>query len=247
MRSARTFAAAAIFGLAVWYVRAALDVTQLQARPVAPTMVSSPGEHPIGIGGARDGTLYIPKTANTGTPLPLLVLLHGAGQRKELFDDMFPLADELSVALLALDSRGSTWDGIRQRFGPDVVFIDAALRHTFERVAVDPRRLALGGFSDGASYALSLGLMNGELFTHIVAFSPGFIARAAPAAGRPRIFISHGTNDEILPIDPTSRRLVPQLKSDGYGVTYREFAGGHRAPLEIAREGLQWIVNDQGS
>ncbi len=31
------------------------------------------------------------------------------------------------------------------------------------------------GFSDGASYALSLGVPNGDLFTHIVAFSPGFM------------------------------------------------------------------------
>jgi len=34
------------------------------------------------------------------------------------------------------------------------------------------------GFSDGASYALSVGITNGDLFTHVIAFSPGFVAPA---------------------------------------------------------------------
>ena len=161
---------------------------------------------------------------------------------KELFRYLFPLAEELGVVILTIDSRGTTWDGVGGRFGPDVEFIDAALGHTFERVAVDARRIALGGFSDGASYALSLGLMNGDLFTHLVAFSPGFLARPAPSVGRPHVFVTHGTSDDILPIDLTSRRLVPELKSGGYAVTYREFAGGHRTSPEIAREGLTWLI-----
>ncbi|MGZ4788523.1 MAG: hypothetical protein ACXVZX_08375 [Terriglobales bacterium] len=40
---------------------------------------------------------------------------------------------------------------------------------------MDPARIAIGGFSDGASYALTIGITNGRLFTHIVAFSPGFM------------------------------------------------------------------------
>jgi len=56
--------------------------------------------------------------------------------------------------------------------------------------------VAIQGFSDGASYALSLGLTNGDLFTHVIAFSPGF---AAPAEqrGRPRIYVSHGVAQSL--------------------------------------------------
>jgi phospholipase/carboxylesterase len=176
------------------------------------------------------------------TSVPLIVLMHGNGQSKELFRFTFPLAEELGIVILTLDSRDKTWDGVNSLFGPDVVFIDAALRYTFQRVAVDRRRLALGGFSDGASYALSLGLANGDLFTHLVAFSPGFIARPAPPAGMPRIFIAHGTRDNVLGIDRTSRRFVPRLKSDGYDVTYREFDGPHTTPSPIAREALEWLA-----
>jgi phospholipase/carboxylesterase len=113
------------------------------------------------------------------------------------------------------ESRGQSWDVIRGGFGPDVAFLDAALRRAFDALPVDPARIAIGGFSDGASYALTLGLANGDLFARILAFSPGF---AAPPGtiGRPSVFISHGRSDEVLPIGPCSRRLVPRLRAAGY-------------------------------
>jgi phospholipase/carboxylesterase len=50
-----------------------------------------------------------------------------------------------------------------------VAVIDRCLRSVFERYAIDAA-LAIGGFSNGASYAVSLGVDNGELFTHVIAF-----------------------------------------------------------------------------
>ena len=125
-------------------------------------------------------------------------------------------------------------------FGPDVSFIDQALAYTFAHAAIDAARLAIGGFSDGASYALSLGLMNGDLFTHVMAFSPGFIV-VKRTVGRPTIFISHGTHDEILPIENTRQRLVPDLQRAGYALRYREFDGPHTVPPSIAREAFALI------
>lgn len=133
------------------------------------------------------------------------------------------------------------WDRVRGRYGPDVAFIDRALAHTFSRYAVDRARLAVEGFSDGASYALSLGLDNGDLFTAVVAFSPGFCAPNRPE-GEPQIFVSHGTRDETLPIDACSRRIVPLLERAGYAVTYREFDGPHAIPPAVEREAFAWLV-----
>jgi phospholipase/carboxylesterase len=101
--------------------------------------------------------------------------------------------------------------------------------------------VAVGGYSDGASYALSLGIANGDLFTHVLAFSPGFMAPTGQV-GAPRIFVSHGTRDGWLPIERCSRRIVPQLERAGYDVTYREFEGGHVVPPEIGREAADWLV-----
>ncbi|MGE3178440.1 MAG: alpha/beta hydrolase, partial [Vicinamibacterales bacterium] len=138
-------------------------------------------------------------------------------------------------------SRGRTWDAIRDDFSVDVQFINRVLEHVFARLPVDPRRLAVGGFSDGASYALSLGLANGDLFPSVVAFSPGFVI-GAPTHGRPRFYVSHGTNDQILPIDRCSRVIVPRLRSGGYDVTFREFEGRHEVPPDVATEGFRWML-----
>jgi predicted esterase len=146
------------------------------------------------------------------------------------------------MAVLAPDSRGTTWDAIADDFGDDVTFLNRALEFVFARLTVDPSRVAIGGFSDGASYALSLGLANGDLFPRVVACSPGFVIQA-PAAGRPRVFISHGTHDQILPIDQCSRVIVPRLRSRGYDVTYREFDGRHELPPEIAGDAMRWVIS----
>jgi predicted esterase len=122
-----------------------------------------------------------------------------------------------------------------------VAFISRALDGVFERYWVAPTHLAIEGFSDGASYALSLGLTNGDLFTHVLAFAPGFQAPAAQV-GRPGLFIAHGLHDAVLPIDQCSRRIVPALRGAGYEVTYHEFDGPHTVPPEIALEGLAWFM-----
>jgi len=176
---------------------------------------------------------------------PLALTLHGAGgdARSGIFHFLH-LADVAGVVLLAPESRGRTWDVLVDGYGPDVEFIDRALEWTFARLMLDTRRLAITGFSDGATYALSLGLTNGDLFTHLIAFSPGFMAPAT-RRGKPPVFVSHGTRDRVLPIERCSRRIVPQLDRAGYRVRFREFDGPHTVPESIAREALRWFRSDE--
>ncbi len=82
---------------------------------------------------------------------------------------------------------------------------------------------------------------HGGLFTHVLAFSPGFMAPAR-TEDSPRFFVSHGLRDTVLPIDRTSRRIVPRLEVAGYEVAYREFPDGHTVPPEIARDALAWFL-----
>ena len=224
------------------------QVAHVQARPVAPAITAAPGVYALGMGTRRlrdlvnrDGMLVIPKQASRW-PLPLIVLLHGGGGTAEHFRSKFRLADEYGVVMLVLDSRHNTWDGIDGPFGPDVMALDAALRFTFARVAIDPRKIALSGVSDGGAYALSLGIANGDLFTHLVAVSPGFYAPPAQPIGRPRIFLAHGTRDNVYSVAGTRGRIAPRLKDAGYDVTYFEYDGPHWVTDEAARRVLEWLV-----
>lgn len=202
----------------------------------------SSGQLPLGLGGERDGLLHVPPGFDARTPGPLIVLLHGAGgSARGILSRLSSFADEAGCPLLVPDSRGPTWDAIRGEFGPDVRFLDRALEFAFGRVTVDPARLVVAGFSDGASYALAVGLVNGDLFPRVLAFSPGFVPPGRPS-GRPEVFITHGDADPILPFAATSRRIAAALERTGYVVTLRAFTGGHTIPAALAREGLAWAV-----
>ncbi|HYO84665.1 MAG TPA: phospholipase [Bryobacteraceae bacterium] len=221
---------------------------RVSARPAVPKSDRpAAGLQALALDKRRDALLYIPQRSSPANrPLPLVVSLHGAGGNERHGIDLLKAqADAAGVALLSPASRRETWDVIVGGFGPDVDFINSALQLTFDRCSIDAERLAIGGFSDGASYALTLGLANGDLFTNVLAFSPGFTAHPS-TAGKPSIFVSHGTRDAVLPIDHCSRRLVPRLRAAGYEVDYREFDGPHMVPAELATTAVEQLVARPG-
>jgi predicted esterase len=208
---------------------------RLTACPTVTRASVEPGVHEL------DGQalLYVPSSLG-GCPTRLAVVLHGAGGTAgQALRWLSPQADAAGLLLLTPQAVASTWDVIVGGYGPDVARLDNALNDVFVRTTVDVAGVAVAGFSDGASYALSLGVANGDLFRAVLAFSPGFMAPMV-RHGRPRFFVSHGTDDGILPIDACSRRLVPTLRESGYPVTYEEFAGGHEIPARVVASAVQW-------
>lgn len=221
---------------------------RLYAEPGEPgTSTEAPaGVRRLDVGEGATALVYLPPSQPSDGPWPLVVLFHGAGGAAE--DGLAllrPLADEAGLILLAPASSGRTWDLLLEGYGPDVALVDAALMQVFDRHLIDPSRLAVAGFSDGASYALSIGSTNGQLFSHVIAFSPGFWA-PGDSRGSPSFFVTHGVDDQVLPIDATSRKVVPKLEGAGYDVRYREFPGGHAVPGEVAAAAVMWFLGDGG-
>jgi phospholipase/carboxylesterase len=162
---------------------------------------------------------------------------HGSSRGLEKFCES---AAKEGIAVAVPDSRGLTCDRVRGSFGPDIDFIDRALAWTFDRIAVDPRRLAIAGFSDGALYSLSVGLWNGDLFSHAIAYSREFVA-APVRYGKPPIFITHGARDPVLSVNSTEN-MVRGLQRSGYQVELKEFSGGHFMPQDLVKESFRWLA-----
>ena len=203
----------------------------------------TPKPEPLGLTKRRDGMLYVPKAREGVTAAALLLYLHGAtGSGAYAMPRLMSHADSTGTIILAPDSRSRTWGIVDDNADADIEFLDAALQKVFDNYAVDARRIGIAGFSDGASAALSFGLVNGDLFTGIAAFSPGFVVLMSDPVGGPRIFISHGVDDQILPIDRCGRRIARELKRAGYTVDYREFEGDHTVPPEIRDAGLRFLL-----
>ncbi len=219
--------------------------SRLTAQPGVPTVTPTLGLSNLGLGGSRDGYMYVPQSYSEDNEYPLFIGLHGASGDADLWNGSYPdRAEDRGMIFLAPDSRANTWDlltGPYRTFGPDVAFLDEMLHYAFERCRVDPTRIALGGFSDGASYAISLGIGNGDLFTHLVAYSPGFYADPDPVVGQPSVFVSHGNHDTVLPFYNTQNSIVPRLEDADYDVTFHEFDGGHEVPAEVSVTALDWF------
>lgn len=211
-----------------------------------PAANAANGLRKLELGSRRDSYVYVPVDYSPDQPMPLVLLLHGAGgHAHDGLRVLLHLADSAGLILAAPASHAATWDIIAGRaYGPDLSLVDRALEHVFANYAIDTAHLGIGGFSDGASYALTLGLANGDLFTHVLAFSPGFIGPIDPR-GDPEVFISHGEADTVLPIEPCSRAIVRQLRAAGYKLEYDEFQGGHLITPEVAMRAVNWFNGNQ--
>jgi predicted esterase len=211
---------------------------RLTARPQADRLPQAPPP-PKGISflgldrknSGRDAVLYAPANFDPRTPIPLLLFLHGAGQNGALMvKALQDAAERHGVLLLAPSSRAATWDMHRAPACDDSAFIDSALAQIFAAATIDPRRIGIGGLSDGASFALSLGLANGDLFGEVMSFSAGFF-HVPLRMGHPRVFLSHGHRDVIIDFR-IGRQIADRLIESGYEVTFRPFDGGHGIPSD---------------
>ena len=202
--------------------------------PLAAALV--PGTSDLSAHGLPEHLLLVPPTA--AAPAPLVVWFHGAGgNAARSLPAIEDVAARHAALLLVPSSAGSTWDLLTGGLGRDVAALDAALAHVFASRAVD--RVAFAGFSDGGSYALSLGLAHGDLVEAVLAFSPGFLAPPA-LEGRPRCWVAHGTQDTVLPVDRCGRRVAEQLRGARYDLRYEEFVGGHVVRPDLLDAAFDW-------
>lgn len=195
---------------------------------------------------------YLPK-GMTGSPAPLLVAFYGAGgSASDVLASFRADADRDGFVLLIPTTKGATWDMIQDlqsrfgiemkvtpRYGKDLKALDAALADLFARVAIDPAMIGFMGFSNGATYALSVGTANPQLVSTVIAFSPGpaFLGKSGPAQ---RIFISHGEQDDVLPYSYT-RGIVARIRVRKIPLTFEPFKGGHTVPKDIRAKALAWF------
>jgi phospholipase/carboxylesterase len=214
----------------------------ITARVTAPTGTTSLGlTVPLSTLTA-EAFLYVPTGYQASTPAPLVLMLHGEGQTAFNAISLFqPHADAAGLVLLSVDSVGRTWDIFAlDIYGPDLTFMNDALTAAFKIVNVDPARIAVEGFSDGASYALTLGRTNGDFFSHVISFSATLVPRNSPS-GKPKFFLSHGLSDPAT-ITQIGDVLDAELLADGYDVDYVRFDGVHEVPDSVVQQAIAWLA-----
>jgi phospholipase/carboxylesterase len=107
-------------------------------------------------------------------------------------------------------------------------------------------RLVLAGFSQGGAIALQTGLRHGERVAGIMALSTylpvasTLAAEASPANRAVPIFMAHGRDDALIPIERAmmSRR---QLEAAGYAIEWHEYPMAHAVCIEEIADVSAWL------
>lgn len=200
-----------------------------------------PGLHPLDVTlGSKQALLYVPTSYVASKPAPLALLMHGAGGTPQPPIDLFQAAaDQRGLCMLSCKSKSITWDAIEDRFTDDIPLMDEAMKIALGGLNVDPARVSVQGFSDGASMAIALGRANGDLFKRVSAQSPGTMLNTT-GVQKPVFYISHGAQDEGLPVGNT--RNMVSILSQVYTVIYDEFQGGHTIPPEIVLKAVDFLA-----
>jgi phospholipase/carboxylesterase len=193
-----------------------------------------------------------------GDPEGALVLFHGRGTDE---NDLFPLLDELDPqrrllgatarAPLALPPGGWHWYVIRQVGFPDPETFAATyelaggwLDDLLAEHGIALDRTVLGGFSQGAVMAHSLGEGATRPRPAGVLGLSGFIPRVegfelGDVTGLP-VAIGHGIHDPIIPVD-FGRDARDRLTAAGADVTYRESPMPHTIDPGYLSELRDWV------
>ena len=198
---------------------------------------------------ARGGfSLYVPEAWDGQASMPLVVALHGgSGHGRDFLWSWLREARGRNVLVLSPTAQDRTWSIMG---GADV---DAdRLRETIESVAarypVDRARVLLTGMSDGATYALLLGLRSGPPFTHLApacgVLHPLLFAGGLDRAQDFPIYLIHGALDWMFPVY-TARMGRDALLSAGARLVYREIEDlSHTYPRDENPKILDWLMSD---
>jgi predicted esterase len=159
-------------------------------------------------------------------PVPLVITLHGSGRDGRPLVELFRgLAEKEQVIVVGPDAidRGG-WQVPAD--GPALLYLLIEAIKT--KHAIDGRRVYLFGHSAGASFALSMGLMESQyvagVAAHAVALQEAGRDRLLAAPRKVPIVLFHGTSDDAISID-AARRTKEALVKAGFPVVFRELPG----------------------
>jgi len=189
--------------------------------------------------------------ADPASELPLVMAIHGLGDRPENFAPVLSDLDEPARLIvprgLSAYGDGFSWFPFRGELREEA--LERGVRASAQALAkaleaLQKTRPTRGrpivtGFSQGGALSFALAVLHP---TSVAASIPvgGWVAfplpKEAPASPRPPITALHGATDSLIPVAPT-RGSVASLKALGFEAELREFPGvGHTIPEPMRRE-----------
>ncbi|MES2141047.1 MAG: esterase [Bacteroidota bacterium] len=192
---------------------------------------------------------------------PVLILLHGVGSNEQ---DLFSFADQLPAKYLVVSARApitlaeGSYAWYQVDFSTGKPLINSEQEEKSRNIIIqfitdlkkdfsfDEKQVYLGGFSQGAIMAYSVGLTRPDLIHGIVVLSGRLLEEVKPLIaskeklGQLKVFISHGTNDQMLGIH-YARESATYLKALNINTSYKEYAEGHGINNAMLSDMVNWL------
>lgn len=185
---------------------------------------------------------YVPRTLDPARPVPVVVFLHGAGGRPELYRSFVLNAAENAGCVVVLPKSSSN---LGWGIGADETTVQESLRLVREEMSVDARRVSIAGHSAGGAYAYLLAYGEASHYSAVFSMSaPSYpVSQVVDPSYKAPIRMYYGTDDPNY-----SNGAYAALKGqwDRLGVRWEEDirAGfGHNTwPAATMTAGFQFLV-----
>jgi predicted esterase len=192
-----------------------------------------------------------PNAEGIDGPRPLIIVLHGFGDRAAHYTELWgPTAGEIGAILAVPHGTKAVGEG---RGWGDVEEADAVVQLTLDYVGrrfdVDPDRVVLTGFSQGGFMAMAVGLRHPNLFVGVIPMAGGYMPDTDapnPAAGNDlRFYFMVGSRDRVA---KQVRRAASDFEAAGFEVDLRVLGEtGHSFPRRTKselRRALRFVLGE---
>ena len=205
--------------------------------------------------------LYVPRNYDPEKAWPLVVFLHGAGERGD--DGWRQTAVGIGPAIQKAPERfpclvvmpqcpsDSIWvaastgrlSGQKSAEG----HIDDAIRQAVERYNVDPNRISLTGLSLGGYGTFIYGGKNADRFSAFMPICGGGNPEDAQALAKTPMWVFHGADDSVVPV-AQSERMVEAIKAAGGNVRFTVYPGTNHNSWDKAyaeKGSIEWLIGQR--
>lgn len=261
------FASAAAAAVALSVCAAAQRALESAARLGGPLASAEPefDRGAVEVDGHRYGyRLLRPLPRWRATPQPIVVFLHGAGERgddnrsqlrwlPELLGQPALRVQRPCYVLAVQCPADERWvdvdwgDAVGSPMAPRptraLAAVERALAAVLAEPGVDPARIYVTGLSMGGFGAWELAARGPDRFAALLPVCGGGDLAAVPRLLAMPIQVWHGADDPVVPVE-RSRAMVGRLRELGAAVDYRELPGvGHDAWRDAygGDGGLEWL------
>ena len=188
-------------------------------------------------------SLLLPPDYQRPLDYPLLISLHGAGEKGDRMVRYWKeSAAHHNVILCCPNSSGASWAQ------PDMLRMIQITEHVLKNYSVDRKRILLSGISAGGAVTYLLGFTIPVLYPYLnpmsAAFGDSYLKLLKDAEKRP-LYITHGAKDDLISPAEGGALAAKVLKENGFDVSYVERPNdGHQVPEGEQENILNWFEHE---